>query len=506
VELQRAHRLLSGASDVIRYDTSSTAVAYVQYDAGGAGTARYVSLAGASATLATGFTFQALFVENGARVLVSKGANSSLTEGTPEVVDPITGARFPLGIHVALGTFFRLTPERVMFDWSSTSQNAGGMGLARLDVGDVVTVARRSNVWRRPRDSNAWLAMLNGTTGLQLIDVASGAAHTVLTSDFPYAFDLTPDGQRLVYSVIATYVVPTAGGTPVKLADTREYVLSPDGSMILVQPSISSPLQIIPVAGGPARTITVDVLTQSLGLNTFSSDGAFVFFQTINAFKVASTAALDVQIVTTQTNAFVATYVPARHMAYFVADNATNFSTRDLYRMPLDRSGPRVALATGIVSGLLKSPSGRYILYPVPGLPDGGSMLTLTDTTSEAVVPLAPGLFSRAVFSPDERWILFVDSEGWVRLGRTADGTTFRVALGGSPLSFSPSGTRAMFVANGVLATLPVEPCPVPTFVARDLDPNSPPRWVGDQAVAFFRANVPAPLGVASGFYLASIP
>ena len=60
---------------------------------------------------------------------------------------------------------------------------------------------------------------------------------------------------------------------------------------------------------------------------------------------------------------------------------------------------------------------------------------------------------------------------------------------------FSLSGDRVMYGVNGVLVTAPVQPCPLPTFVARNA---SGARWVIDGALALFRTGVAAPFSFAT--------
>lgn len=57
----------------------------------------------------------------------------------------------------------------------------------------------------------------------------------------------------------------------------------------------------------------------------------------------------------------------------------------------------------------------------------------------------------------------------------------------------------------GVLVTAPVQPCPLPTFVARDAD-TSGARWVTDRSLALFRTAVAAPFSFANGLYLLPVP
>ncbi len=60
-----------------------------------------------------------------------------------------------------------------------------------------------------------------------------------------------------------------------------------------------------------------------------------------------------------------------------------------------------------------------------------------------------------------------------------------------------------MYGDNGVLATAPVQPCPLPTFVVRTPDSA---RWITDRALAVFRTGVAAPFSFANGLYLAQVP
>ena len=133
--------------------------------------------------------------------------------------------------------------------------------------------------------------------------------------------------------------------------------------------------------------MTVDVSAASVPTNVFSKDGAFIFYQIVNGFKAASTAQLDVQILTTAGNGRVLNYVPASKTVYFIADGAYVEGvgpTSDFYRMSLDHSGPRETLATrlGMFSGPVSSPSGRYIAYGAPDAASSRSILNIIDTSN----------------------------------------------------------------------------------------------------------------------------
>jgi WD40 repeat protein len=258
-------------------------------------------------------------------------------------------------------------------------------------------------------------------------------------------------------------------------------------------------------------TVTVDVSAASVPTNVFSKDGAFIFYQIVNAFKAASTAQLDVQILTTAGNGRVIDYVPASKTVYFIADGAYvegEGFTSDFYRMPLDHSGPRETLATrlGMFSGPVSSPSGRYIAYGAPDAASSRSLLNIIDTSTGATMPIAYVTTGLVTFSPDESWVFLVDDSSTARLGRLSDGLTYPLTSGPSLANgakFSPSGDRVMYGVNGVLVTAPVQPCPLPTFVARN---TSGARWVTDRALALFRTAVAAPFSFANGLYLAPVP
>ncbi|MBN2194776.1 MAG: hypothetical protein JW751_18315 [Polyangiaceae bacterium] len=513
IELQRAHRLVTGSTSDVRFTTSAAASAlvYSQY-ARSAGTASLVPAAGgAPTTVASGWVSQAFFVEDGRRIAVVMLAGDTLRGAAIDLVDPATATRTSLAADSPFNLdVFLFTPKRLGYWIGSTSPL--DLVIERLDVGDRFTVKDVNNIWQRSPDKR-WLAVYTATGGLRTVDLETGAVHFVSSRPVNH-FEFTADSQRVVFSdQITIYSAEAGTGAVTELAQSNEYLLSPDGRLVLVRPSISQPLQVVPVMGGAPVTVTVDVSTASLPTNVFSKDGAFVFMQTVNGFKAASTAKLDVQVLTTAGNGLVVNYVPASKTLYFIADGAYVAGlgiTSDFYRMPLDHSGPREILATGLgmFMGPRSSPSGRYIAFAAPDAVSSRSILTIIDTTTGAATPLVYATTGLVTFSPDESWVFLVDDSTTARLARLSDGLTF--SLSGGPYladaaKFSPSGDRVMYGAGGVLVTAPVQPCPLPTFVMRNADVNSA-RWVTDRALAVFRTGVAAPFSFANGLYLAQVP
>ena len=513
IELQRAHRLVTGPSSDVTFDASAAAGAlvYSQY-AKSAGTASLVpATGGAPSPVASGWVSHAVFVEDGRRIAVVMLSGNTLLDGSIDLVDPATATRTSL---VADFRFdedeFLFTPERLGYWIGSASQL--DLVIERLDVGDRFTVKDVNNIWQRSPDKR-WLAVYTTTGGLRTVDLDTGTVHFV-SSRPVNNFEFTADSQRVVFSdQITIYSANAATGAVTQLAQSNQYLLSPDGRFVLVQPSISQPLQVVPVTGGAPVTVTTDVSAASVPTNVFSKDGAFVFYQIADGFKAASTSTLDVQILTTAGNGRVVNYVPASKTAYFIADGAyvTDLGiTSDFYRTPLDHSGPREILATGLgmFGGPMSSPSGRYIAYAAPDAGSSSSILTIIDTTTGAATPLAYAKTGRVTFSPDESWVFLVDAASTARLARLSDGLTFPLSSGpylADAAKFSPSGDRVMYGVNGILVTAPVQPCPLPTFVVRNADLNSA-RWVTDRALAVFRSGVAAPFSFANGLYLAQIP
>ncbi len=511
IELQRAHRLVTGSSAEVVFDASvaAGALVYSRY-AMSAGTASLVPAAGGTpTTVASGWVSHALFVENGKRIAIVMLSGNTLLDGSIDLVDPAAATRTSLatGVRFDQGEYL-FTPERLGYYVGSTSPL--DLVIERLDVGDRFTVSDVNNVWQRSPNKR-WLAVCTAGSGLRTVDLDTGTVHFV-SSRPVNNFEFTADSQLVVFSdQIAIYSADASTGAVTQLAQSNQYLLSPDGRLVLVQPSVSSPLQVVPVTGGAPVTVTVDVSAASVPTNVFSKDGAFIFFQTVNGFKAASTAQLDVQILTTAGNGGVIDYVPASKTVYFIADGAYvegEGVTSDFYRMPLDHSGSRETLATrlGSFQGPESSPSGRYIAYGAPDAASSRSILNIIDTSTGVTTPIAYVTTGLVTFSPDESWVFLVDDSSTARLGRLSDGLTYPLTRGPSLANgaqFSPSGDRVMYGANGVLVTAPVQPCPLPTFVARN---TSGARWVTDRALALFRTGVAAPFSFANGLYLVPIP
>jgi len=510
IELQRAHRLITGTSDEVLFQTSAAADAlvYSRY-AKSAGTASLVPAAGGTpTTVASGWVSHALFVENGKRIAIVMLSGSTLLDGSIDLVDPATATRTTLatGVHLDQGEYL-FAPERLGY-YVAGSTSALDLVIERHDVGDRLTVSDVNNVWQESPNKRR-LAVYTAGSGLRTVDLDTGTVHFV-SSRPVNNFEFTADSQLVVFSdQIAIYSADASTGTVTQLAQSN--LLSPDGGLVLVQPSISSPLQVVPVTGGAPVTVTVDVSAASVPTNVFSKDGAFIFYQIVNAFKAASTAQLDVQILTTAGNGRVIDYVPASKTVYFIADGAYVEGigpTSDFFRMPLDRSGPRETLATrlGMFLGPASSPSGRYIAYGAPDAASSRTILNIIDTSTGVTTPIAYVTTGLVTFSPDESWVFLVDDSSTARLGRLSDGLTYSLTSGPSladGAKFSPAGDRVMYGVNGVLVTAPVQPCPLPTFVARN---TSGARWVTDRALALFRTAVAAPFSFANGLYLVPVP
>ena len=164
-------------------------------------------------------------------------------------MDPATGTRTSLATGVNLnGGEYLFTPERLGYYVGSTSASAPDLVIARLDMGDQFVVSGVNNVWRQSPDKR-WLAVYTASEGLRTIDLDVGTVH--FASSRPVQnFEFTADSQRVVFSdQIYIYSAVASTGAVTQLAASNEYLLSPDGRLVLVQPSISQPLQVVPVAG-----------------------------------------------------------------------------------------------------------------------------------------------------------------------------------------------------------------------------------------------------------------
>lgn len=235
------------------FDTSAAAGAlvYSRY-AKSAGTASLVPAAGGTpTTVASGWVSHALFVENGKRIAIVMLSGNTLLDGSIDLVDPATAARTSLATGVRLDQYeYLFAPERLGYYVGSTSPL--DLVIERLDVGDRFTVSDVNNVWQQSPNKH-WLAVYTAGSGLRTVDLDTGTVHFVSARPVNN-FEFTADSQRVVFSdQIAIYSADASTGTVTQLAQSNEYLLSPDGRLVLVQPSISSPLQVVPVTGGGAR-------------------------------------------------------------------------------------------------------------------------------------------------------------------------------------------------------------------------------------------------------------
>jgi hypothetical protein len=118
IELQRAHRLVTGSTSDVAFDTSAaaSAVVYSQY-AKSAGTASLVpAMGGAPTSVASGWVSHAFFVEDGRRIAVVMLSGDTLRGASIDLVDPATATRTSLA---ADSGFNFLALPRMCWTWPS---------------------------------------------------------------------------------------------------------------------------------------------------------------------------------------------------------------------------------------------------------------------------------------------------------------------------------------------------------------------------------------------------
>jgi hypothetical protein len=437
--------------------------------------------------------------------------------GTYSLKAGLNGAETTVIPRIALGTF----PEIVLNDTKVlyfAPLSAEPLNLAKnlmLAGEDGRAVMLGTDVVSAPLLSPNGLYAAFATNGdsrailLHLVDLRTGTTRFVGTVSSPFDKLLfTPDSQHVVWGSGITRTTRVDGTSPeVTLGAADRLVLSPDGALVALHQTLGAPITVVPVTGGQPRTITVDGVSSLSIDDGFSSDGRYYFFETINALKAASTAALDVQIVTTDRQASVVAYAPAKQTVFAAAQTMTGEPL--LTRMPLDRSGPPEVLTRRLLDA--GTSSSKRLMYFLSSTAAGAATtLTVIDLASGVSRGFGPAT-ARPLFSPDDTFAAYVNGTE-IRVGKVADGTSVLVGKGPAAFveSFSPDGSRVLFRTENNNLSAAASDGSVVTPLSRWADggPGATGfiHWLGNRQVLFtIESYKPAP-PFAAGMYLAPVP
>lgn len=295
------------------------------------------------------------------------------------------------------------------------------------------------------------------------------------------------------------WVVPSAGGAPVKLADVdgrlRGPVWSPDGRFIAAhyEPGGTNNSEevwvyrVSPDASSAAEPTKITLPRSSLnmlaGWTPNDQLGVFMRSEEHNAiYTVPAEGGKAVQITPAKAGPYYPRWSPDGERIYFRGWDEEEEKTAALYipaaggdpvEVPVGSDRWLVSRVPG--GGLNVSPDGEKIVvsaYQEPydskegvdvwTLPvDGGRPTRLTSDGSFEGYPC---------WSPDGRWVAFKDwhetseDEGFFAIylvpaegGAIRQITSEADSLGGGAIAFSPDGERVAFFAGGAIKTIPIE-------------------------------------------------
>lgn len=505
VELPRAHRIHDGNRDTFQYNVSPSGARLLLLQSMTGSPNRLSLLTGDARTgtvIATGPLGMASFLDED-RLFFPRAPNGWFSPWSYQSMPATGGTETPVLPAVVNHEYPRFVLNGTKILYRAPGATMPTLTLVKSDGSDPLVLGNGPVDWAQISPDGNWAAFRTRdepAEQLRLANLRDGTTRTLASRLSPFVdYAFTPNSQRLVYQAGSIYSVVVDGGTPIVLGSGSDHILSPEGSLVLFQDHYTVPLKVVPVGGGTPLSITVDTPTASLSLHSFSSDGRYVFFETVNALKAASTAALDVQILTTDYNPRVVGYSPVGHTVFFTGD------TGRLYRMPLDRSGAREVLSEQ-AGDTGTSPKRGHLYFSKP---DGGATsLGLINLQTGQARSFRPG-GGRPVFSADESRLVFSGgAKVWV--GNTADGTQVAVAdarfFYPEADGFSPDNSRVIFRADGIFTAAATDGS-VTTPIARWVTVGTGfVRWMGNRQLVFpAESYVDAPPFI-EGLYVAPVP
>ncbi len=294
------------------------------------------------------------------------------------------------------------------------------------------------------------------------------------------------------------WVVPSTGGTPLKLANVdgrlRGPLWSPDGRFIAAHyepggTNDSKAIWVYPVApdvSSASEPIKISLPRSSwnmlAGWTPQNELGVFIQSEGHSAiYTVPASGGKAVQV-TPEPGGYYPRWSPDGERIYFRAFNEENEKVTTLYvpavggnpiEIPVEAERRLVSRVPG--GGLDVSPDGERIVVSAYQDPydrvEGVDIWTIPITGGRPTRLTSDGSFEGyPCWSPDGRWIAFTDwhekseDEGFDAIyiipaggGEIRQITSEADSLGGGAIAFSPDGERIAFFSEGAIKTIPFE-------------------------------------------------
>ena len=305
-------------------------------------------------------------------------------------------------------------------------------------------------MWSPDGKQIVYTSRRTGTLDIYVLDVASGQSRQ-LTNDVrdDQGARFSPDGQWIVFisdrgGQRDLWLMPSAGGNANRLTNDAAVESAPrwsgDGkSIYYLKTQNAVELQLVPIAGGPARTIH-SWEEYAIGTARISPDGKTVLFQTDrvgsgDVFTIPVTGGEPASFGSSPRAEYLPRYSPDGSQVAMISERG---GSPDIWLVPVGGGEPRnLTSAPGDEGEPVWSPDGKSIAFNSDRdaggfdlwiIPTAGGTPTRLTTTS-----MRPAFTQ---WSPDSKYLYFVGDKPGAVGGRDY----FRVASTGGRLE--PLGAR----------------------------------------------------------------